>query len=237
MNGVIVVLSGGWFDLMNPPEVLTRMDQYVAAVPGLDFALLPDQQTPHLHQTQWRAICAALQRRTASPLILVGHSNGGAAVMNLAHCLQGQGQVVDLLWTADSVSTLDDIGSITTVPDNVTLNVNTYVRPTGSWWLAPFPFGRPNRRPHSMDGVLNIGLAYNLPGALAHRNAFYELAGGDDYRLPNLLLDVTEAALRGDARDGIIRSSEAPLQRLASMSRLAITIESADFTTVLEPRG
>ena len=31
-NGVIVVLSGGGFDAMNPVEVRDRMDQYIADV-------------------------------------------------------------------------------------------------------------------------------------------------------------------------------------------------------------
>ena len=75
--------------------------------------------------------------------------------------------------------TLDDIGDINQVPPNVQLNFNPYVIPTPAWLLAPFPIGKRNHRQvdGSLDGILNIGLKYNLPGALAHRNAFYELAG------------------------------------------------------------
>ena len=102
--GVIVVLSGGPFDLTNPPEVRDRMDQYIAdlnADPyvqantggnGLTFKLLQNQQFPHLHQTKWRQVCAALNLLAATPLILVGHSNGGAAAVDLARCLQSQGE-------------------------------------------------------------------------------------------------------------------------------------------------
>jgi hypothetical protein len=75
---------------MNPKEVRDRMDQYITDVNadpfvqantggnGLTFKLLPNQQTKHLHQAKWRQICSALNLLAASPLILVGHSNGGA---------------------------------------------------------------------------------------------------------------------------------------------------------------
>src|SRR3954471_12208256 len=138
-QGVIIVLSGGGFDAMNPVEVRDRMDRYITDVnadpfvqantggAGLTFKLLAGQNKPHLHQGKWRQICAALNLLTASPLILVGHSNGGAAAVDLARCLQSQGKSVDLLWSADSVLTLDDIGDINKVPANVTLNVNPYV--------------------------------------------------------------------------------------------------------------
>ena len=60
--GVIVVLSGGGFDKMNPKEVRERMDQYITDVNadpfvqantggnGLTFKLLPNQQDKHLHR-------------------------------------------------------------------------------------------------------------------------------------------------------------------------------------------
>jgi hypothetical protein len=252
-QGVIVVLSGGGFDAMNPVEVRDRMDQYIADVnadpfvqantggAGLKFKLLPGQTKKHLHQAKWRQICEALKLLTASPLILVGHSNGGAAAMDLARCLLTQGKAVDLLWSADSVLTLDDIGDINKVPPNVTLNVNPYVIPTPAWLLAPFPIGKPNKRQvdNSLDGVLNIGLTYNLPGAVAHRNAFYELAGGDKagagYKLPHLLRDVTLAVLRGDTVYDIVHGAEAPLQTLSTKSRLVIQLETTNFAKTLHP--
>jgi hypothetical protein len=251
--GVIVVLSGGGFDAMNPPEVRQRMDQYIADVnadpfvqantggSGLRFNLLPNQQKPHLHQAKWRQICAALNLLTASPLILVGHSNGGAAAVDLARCLQSQGKSVDLLFTADSVLTLDDIGDINKIPANVKLNFNPYVIPTPAWILAPFPIGTRNHRQadNSLDGILNIGLKYNLPGALAHRNAFYELAGGDKtgsvYKLPRLLLDVTLAVLQGQTNFDVIHNAEPSLQQLATKSRLVIELETATFSKTLIP--
>jgi pimeloyl-ACP methyl ester carboxylesterase len=251
--GVIVVLSGGGFDAMNPEEVRQRMDQYISDVNadpfvqantggnGLTFKLLPNQRKPHLHQAKWRQICAALNLLAASPLILVGHSNGGAAAVDLARCLQSQGKSVDLLFTADSVLTLDDIGDINKIPANVKLNFNPYVIPTPAWLLAPFPIGTRNRRQvdNSLDGILNIGLTYNLPGALAHRNAFYELAGGDrigsSYRLPRLLLDVTLAVLHGQTNFDIIHDAEVPLQQLATKSRLVIELQTATFTKTLRP--
>ncbi|MEO8258211.1 MAG: hypothetical protein ABI868_12765, partial [Acidobacteriota bacterium] len=221
-KGVIVVLSGGGFDAMNPKEVRDRMDQYIKDVnadplvlattggKGLTFKLLPNQNVKHLHQAKWRQICDALGLLEASPLILVGHSNGGAAAMNIARCVEGQGKSVDLLYSADSVFTLDDNGDTNQVPANVKINVNPYVIPTPAWLLAPFPIGKRNRRQanNSMDGILNIGLTYKLPGALSHRNAFYETAGGDEktgggYKLPHLLLEVTLAVLRGDASSAV----------------------------------
>ena len=253
-QGVIVVLSGGGFDGMNPREVRDRMDQYIVDVNadpfvqantggnGLTFRLLTNQQTKHLHQTKWRQICDALRLVAATPLILVGHSNGGAAVMNLARCLQSQGKSVDLAFSADSVLTLDDIGDINKVPPNVKLNFNPYIIPTPAWLLAPFPIGTRNRRQvdNSVDGILNIGLTYNLPGALAHRNAFYELAGGDKkagggYKLPHLLLEVTLAVLRGATNYDVVHGAEASLQTLATKSRIEIKLETTAFQKTLRP--
>jgi hypothetical protein len=253
-QGVIVVLSGGGFDAMNPVEVRNRMDQYIADVNadpfvqantgglGLTFKLLPNQKTKHLHQAKWRQICAALGLLEASPLILVGHSNGGAAAMNLARCVQSQGKSVDLVFSADSVLTLDDIGDINQVPPNVQLNFNPYVIPTPAWLLAPFPIGKRNHRQvdGSLDGILNIGLKYNLPGALAHRNAFLRARGGDEkagggYKFPHLLLDVTLAVLRGDSNFDIFQAAETSLQALATKAHIDIKIETTNFQKTLRP--
>lgn len=252
-KGAIVVLSGGGVDAMNPKEVRDRMDQYIADVnadpfvqantggKGLTFKLLPGQKTKHLHQAKWRQICTALRALAPSPLLVVGHSNGGAAAMNVARCLQSDGLSVDLIFSADSVITLDDIGDINQVPANVTLNFNPYVIPTPAWLLAPFPIGTRNRREvgGTLDGVLNIGLTYNLPGALAHRNAFYELAGGDKkgsgHKLPHLLLDVTLAVLRGESNDDIIAAALPSLQVLATKSKIKIEVETTNLKKTLKP--
>ena len=253
-KGVIVVLSGGGFDAMNPKEVRDRMDQHIKDVnadplvqagtggEGLTFKLLPNQNIKHLHQAKWRQICDALRVLDASPLILVGHSNGGAAAMNIARCVESQGKSVDLLFSADSVLTLDDNGDANQVPANVKLNVNPYVIPTPAWLLAPFPIGKRNRRQtnNSLDAILNVGLTYKLPGALAHRNAFYELAGGDEqrgggYKLPQLLLEVTLAVLRGDANSDIVRAAESSLQVLATKSRIVIELETTNVKKTLRP--
>lgn len=162
--------------------------------------------------------------------------------MDLARCLQSQGKSVDLVFSADSVLTLDDIGDINKVPPNVKLNLNPYVIPTPAWLLAPFPIGTRNRRQadNSLDGILNIGLTYNLPGALAHRNAFYELAGGDEkrgggYKLPHLLFDVTLAVLRGETNYEIVNAAEASLQVLATKARIDIELETTNFKKKLRP--
>jgi hypothetical protein len=253
-NGVIVVMSGGGFDEMNPPEVRDRMDEYIADVnddpyvkqgtgeKGLTFKLLQKQKHEHLHQTDWRKVCLALKLLTASPLIVVGHSNGGAAAMNLARCLAEQTKSVDLLFTCDSVLTLDDNGGVYTVPENVVLNVNPYVIPTPKWILLPFPIGQPNHRDgdESLDGILNIGLAYNLGGALAHRNAFYEIAGGDktllgNHKRPQLLLETTLAVLRKDSQEDIFKAAEASLRILATKSKVRIELESTGLKKTLRP--
>jgi len=252
-KGVIVVLSGGGFDHMNPKEVRDRMDRYIADVnadpfvqantagQGLTFKLLRNQTTKHLHQARWRQICDALSLRTANPLILVGHSNGGAAAMNLARCIRSQGKSVDLVFSADSVLTLDDIGDINRVPPSVKLNLNSYVIPTPAWLLAPFPIGKRNHRQvdGSLDGILNIGLTYNLPGALAHRNAFYDLAGGDrkrsGFKFPNLLLDATLAVLRGDTAYNIFLAAQSSLQVLSTKARIDIELETTNFKKTLHP--
>lgn len=253
-KGVIVILSGGGFDAMNPREVRDRMDQTIVDVNadpfvqaatggrGLKFRLLPNQSKKHLHQRKWRQICQALSLLEATPLILVGHSNGGAAAVDLARCLHAQGKSVDLLVTCDSVLTLDDNGDVNRVPANVVLNVNSYVIPTPAWILAPFPIGKRNTREGSgtVDGIINAGLEYNLPGALAHRNAFYELAGGDvnasgNYKRPQLILDVALRVLRGESLTTITPAVKASLQVLATKSRIDIAFETAGETTTLHP--
>jgi hypothetical protein len=140
------------------------------------------------------------------------------------------------------VLTLDDIGDINRVPPNVRLNLNSYVIPTPAWMLAPFPIGKRNTSQidNSLDGILNIGLTYNLGGALAHRNAFYELAGGDKtsgrgYKRPHLLRDVTLAVLRGESNRNILRSVKPSLQVLATRSRVVIKLESTHFKKTLRP--
>jgi hypothetical protein len=253
-QGVVVVLSGGGFDEMNPAEVRQRMDDYITTLnndafvqqasggQGLTFHLIDGQQTKHLHQTQWRAICEKLNLRQAAPIILVGHSNGGAAAVDLARCLNGQNKLVDLLFTADSVVTLDDNGDVYEVPPNVTLNINTHVIPTPAWFLAPFPFGRSNRRQAngSLDGILNIGLRYNLPGALGHRNAFYDLAGGDkradgSYSHPFVLLDASLATLHGATNHDTIAAVAASMQTLATQASIRIDLATAEFVRTLHP--
>ena len=250
-KGVIVVLSGGAADGLNPQEVRDRMDQYIADVnadpfvqantggQGLTFKLFQPQPTSHLHQAQWRDICNELSDLEATPLILVGHSNGGAAAMNLARCIASQGKSVDLIFSADSILTLDDIGNINQVPPNVKLNFNSYVIPTPAWILAPFPIGDPNTRQAdgSLDGILNIGLTYNLPGAVAHRNAFYHLAGGDKgstgFQFPQLMLAVTLGVLRGETNFQVIENAKAPLQTLATKARVTIELETTNFKKTL----
>ena len=99
--------------------------------------------------------------------------------------------------------------------------------------------GKRNRRQvdNSLDDILNIGLTYHLPGALGHRNAFYELAGGDQkrgvYRLPHLLLDVTLAVLRGETNYDIILNAQAPLQVLATKAHVVIKLETTNFKKTL----
>src|SRR5688572_18750788 len=153
-KGAIVMLSGGGFDNMNPPEVRARMDAYVDAVNasepvarcsngrGLTSQLLPNQRTKHIHQAEWRKVCDALVARDASPIIIAGHSNGGAAAVSLSRCLEAKGKSVDLLITADSVPTVDDLGDVYTVPANVKMNVNTFVVPNPLTFTIPFPIGR-----------------------------------------------------------------------------------------------
>ena len=83
--------------------------------------------------------------------------------MSIARSLQKSGITIDLFCTADSVQTIDDLGDPDKVPANVA-SFHPYVIPTPAWMLAPFPIGRRDAREvgGSMDGVLNIGLTYNL---------------------------------------------------------------------------
>src|SRR4051812_32241262 len=111
-KGVIVILSGGGFDEMNPQEVRDRMDECITRVnndpfvqahsggAGLTFHLLAGQTTKHLHQTKWRALCDALKLLAATPLIIVGHSNGGAAPVSLSRGLKAGDKTLDLVFSA-----------------------------------------------------------------------------------------------------------------------------------------
>lgn len=253
-KGVIVVLSGGPVDFMNPREVRDRMNQFIADVnsdpyvlehtngKGLTFKLLQGQKDRYLHQTLWRKVGAKLKALQPSPLIVIGHSNGGAAAMSLARCIREAGLTVDLVFSADSVFTLDDLGDPNEVPSQVALNVNSYVIPTEEFWICPFPIGRRNRRESGspLDRVLNLGLEYHLGGCLAHRNAFYELAGGDEtetgYSRPHLLLDTTIAVLRGESVDTILEATRLSLQELATKSRIRIKLESKNVDEIIRPR-
>ncbi len=253
-DGVIVVLSGGPFDAMNPPEVIDHMERLIDDVNadpwvrertggvGLRFKLLSGQINGHLHQSKWRNIRTALQSLKARPLIVVGHSNGGAAAVDLSKTLATDGRTVDLLITADSVATLDDVGDINRIPPNVRFNMNSYVIPMLAWMLAPFPIGERNVRAveSAATALVNLGLQYNLPGALAHRNAFYELNGGDirnnvpEY--PLLMRDVLLAILRETPADEVVVGIAESLQILADGTQTVIELESRQLTRTIRPR-
>lgn len=256
-NGVIVVLSGGPFDWTNPIEVRERMDALIAEVnadpyvlantggQGLTFRLLPDQQNNHIHQSRWRDVLKSLKGRIASPLILIGHSNGGAAVIDLARSLRDLGKPVDFAFTADSVLTLDDDGDVYKVPQNVTLNLNSYSIPIlPIWGVLPFPHGQQNSREadNSLDGILNIGLPLPEPGAIEHRDVFYDLAGGSQtsangYMYPELIRDTSLAVLKGASNGEVFQLAQSYLQVLANEVRVPIELQSADINTTLQPAG
>jgi pimeloyl-ACP methyl ester carboxylesterase len=252
-DGVIVMLSGGPFDALNPPEVLDHMERLITDIntdpwvqertagAGLRFKLLQGQVDGHLHQGRWRQIHEKLQALKARPLILVGHSNGGAAAVSLAKTLAADGQTVDLLITADSVMTLDDVGDINQIPANVRFNLNSYVIPTLAWMLAPFPIGERNTRQSEAPetAVVNVGLQYHLPGALAHRNAFYDLTGGDarngSFAYPLLLRDLALAALRETPDDAIVAGVAETLQILSDRAHVVIELDSRQLTRTIRP--
>lgn len=252
-RGAIVVLSGGPVDAMNPLEVRDRMNQLIEDVNrdsyvvehtggrGLTFKVLVGQKEGYLHQTAWRKVCEQLKTLKPSPLIVIGHSNGGAASMSLARCLQDAGVSVDLLFSADSVFTLDDLGDPNEVASNVTLNINSCVIPTEEFWICPLPIGRRNRREAgpALEGIVNIGLEYHLGGGGAHRNAFYELAGGDEteggYARPHLVFDAVISVLRGETPSAILESMRLSLQELATKSKVRITLETEGYEEEIVP--
>jgi pimeloyl-ACP methyl ester carboxylesterase len=207
----------------------------------LTFKILSGQKSKYLHQTAWRKVCAKLRKLQPSPLIVIGHSNGGAAAMSLARCLQEADVSVDLLFSADSVFTLDDLGDPNEVPSNVRLNVNSHVIPTEEFWICPFPVGRRNRRETgpALEGIVNVGLEYHLGGCVAHRNAFYELAGGDEteggYSRPHLVFNTIISVLRGDSPSAILDAMRLSLQELAKTSKITITLETKGHNETIVP--
>ncbi len=267
-NGVIVVLSGGPVDEMNPPEVRLRMETLISEInkdpavlagtgnQGLKFKLLPDQVWNHIHNSRWLEVCQVLEEIKPSPLIMVGHSNGGAAVIRIADYLAKKGIVVDFAFTADSVPTLDDVNDdVYEVPSNVKLNLNSHLNPnalqTAIWWLPPFAYGLANKRKAdgSLDGILNISLLFFRDnGMIAHRDMFYDLAGGDQvlvggepggYIYPELIRDATLAVLKGATNEEVFQLALPYLQTLAD--RVPVEIEtdtlSAGFRTHLNSGG
>jgi hypothetical protein len=256
--GVIILLSGGVWDDTNPPEVTKRMDQTVADVnndpyvkkhtgdKGLRFLLLKDQEKPHIHHSRWEDVCERLQKLVPppSPLIVVGHSNGGAAAMSLARCVADAGLFVDLLVSCDSVLTTNDLGDPNEVPKNVLFNINSYVIPTKHFWKVPFFIGRRTRREgagHPFEAIINIGLEYALGGAIAHRNAFYELAGGDtiskkkSYRRPHVVLDTILAVLRGESHDSMFDAIKKSLKKLSTLSKIPIDLDAEGVQETIRP--
>jgi hypothetical protein len=243
-KGAAVMLSGGPIDATNPPEVLDRMDAYLDSVnqdavvqrcskgKGLAVRMLDGQTTNHIHQSRWQDVCDALVKLDASPIIIAGHSNGGAAGVSLSRCLKAKGKKVDLLLTADSVGTLNDLGPVYAVPSNVGLNVNTFNIPNALTWTVPFPIGKANTSEDSGDKqpIVNIGVGYLLPGAVAHRNAFYDFAGGaqkdDAYTRPYMLLDLTLASLKGADAQAIVQMSKAEAKDWAKAAGIHMTIQS-----------
>jgi pimeloyl-ACP methyl ester carboxylesterase len=253
-QGVIVILSGGPVDMTNPVEVRNRMDQIITEVnadpsvlansggKGVIFRLLENQGTNHIHQARWRDLCDVPELLAASPIIIVGHSNGGAAAMDLARFLQENNREVDFLFTADSVLTLDDNGDPYTVPANVKINLNSYSVPVFPIWLAlPFPFGRKNYRQADvpLDGILNIGLQFAEPGAIEHKDVFYAPAGGDPsgntYEYPELTRDSALSVLKGATPEEVFDMAKGYLQTLADEARIPIYLEGVNLTETLVP--
>jgi len=151
---------------------------------------------------------------------------------------------VDFAFTADSVFTLIDNGDPNRIPANVALNLNPYVIPTIYWGELPFFFGQRNQRESdgSLDGIMNIGLPFDEPGAIAHRDAFYDLAGGDQrliggYTYPELIRDSTLAVLKGADQKAVFQLALGYLQVLGNEVRIPIDIETADGKTTLKPAG
>jgi hypothetical protein len=250
-KGAIVVMSGGGFDGGNPAEVRERMEDYIASVnsdshiqicsngKGLQTKLLPGQDNLRNHQSEWPQLCKAISAIHPSPLVIAGHSNGGAAAVSLARCLQESKVKVDLLITADSVGTANDMGSVTEVPSNVKLNINTFLVPNAVTWLGPFPFGKANKREKGapLKALYNVGMHYYLPAMVAHRNAFYDFAGGDkseegSYTKPFSLLSLTLAQLSGASADqmGKIIMSEMSDMGKAAGIRIDVTSENLKAT-------
>jgi hypothetical protein len=254
-QGVVLILSGGPVDQTNPVEVRTRMDQIITEInadpwvlansngKGMIFRLLEHQQTNHIHQAYWNDLCNSPQLLAASPLIIIGHSNGGAAAMDIAHFLLGIGRTVDLLFTADSVLTLNDTCDPYTLPSNVKLNLNCYSVPVFPIWLAlPFPFGQKNfQEDGSLENILNIGLRFAEPGAIEHKDVFYAPAGGDamgdTYEYPELIRDSALAVLKGATNAEVFDLAKQYLQTLANEARISIRLNGANLTETLMPAG
>jgi hypothetical protein len=224
--------------LSNNPQV-----QACSGGQGVTYKFLgAGQETPHIHQSKWRQVCAAIVANPVSPLIVVGHSNGGAAAVSLSHCLAEKNIGVDLLITADSVKTADDLGDSYGIPANVVTNINTFLAPNVITFTLPFPFGHANHRDgaDSSAGIVNVGLNYLLPGAVAHRNAFYDFAGRDknadgSFQLPFTVYDLSLATLLGASSDTVQRMAVDALRVLSTKANVDVDVSSATLQTTLKP--
>lgn len=233
-RGAIIMLSGAPFDAMNPRQVRDAMDAYLDGVNASEFVHrcsggkglavgLVKGQRKHLHQASWPAMCDALVAAGSSPIIIAGHSNGGASAVSLSRCLEAKGKTVDLLVTIDTVPTGRGLGDAFVVPANVKLSINTYVITNAVTWTIPFLFGHADKR---ADGkaTINIGLEYRLPGFVAHRNAFLDFASGP-------LLDLTLASLEGAGEREMTRLALEKSRALAKESGIKGVFEGAGSKT------
>jgi hypothetical protein len=84
-------------------------------------------------------------------------------------------------------------------------------------------------------------LRYHLGAALAHRNAFYDLAGGDQrhgsFQYPTLVFDTTIEILKATSRETVVANACSALQRLSDGAQIEIELESAGVQRTLRPQA
>jgi hypothetical protein len=256
-HGVVVAFSGGPLEEMNTPELLGRLDEYIAATnsdplvgkcsggAGLAYKVLENQKAPHIHQSKWSEACKTIKdQKPTGPIIIAGYSMGGAAAVSLARCLNEGGQAVDLLLTLDSVPTGNDLGSVYSVPPNVKLNVNLYQVPNAATFLLPFPFGHANKREDggSPENIINAGMHYDEPAGAAHHHLIYSFSGGpksegNAYSRPFALRDVSLAMLKGASQEEMAGKVIGLLEGIAAVDKIAVSLSGAVNREIPTPRN
>lgn len=114
-----------FFDGFFVPLPEASMDEALERVQAYLKDKHPGTEYFKIHNSQWEEVCEDLKQMKDKPksLVLIGHSYGANAAVDIARCLENQ--PVDLIISLDSFQKFF-AGPVDEVPDNVGWNHNFY---------------------------------------------------------------------------------------------------------------